>query len=132
VNFTALASRFQITCCNRSASPGTRGAAVGCDVEAHAPGLRRRHHRGGRIVDHRRQIDLLDVQLQLAGDDPRDVEDVLDNLGQRLGVAFQDFDRARLLGAVGKNAAAQHAGVAENRIQRRPELVGQRAQETGP
>ena len=81
------------------------------------------------VVDHGGEIDRLHVQAQLAGDDPRDVEDVLDDLRQRLSrCARGSRARAPAWRASAKHAAAQHAGVAEDGVERRPQLVRQRAE----
>ena len=75
-----------------------------------------------------RQLHGLHVQPDLAGDDPRDVEDVLDNLGQPRRVAFERLETAgRLL--AGENAAAQQPRVADDRIQRRAQLVREHGEE---
>ena len=56
---------------------------------------RRRRHRFERLVDHARQVHRADVQPQLAGDDPRDVEDVADQLLLQLGVALDGLEHRR-------------------------------------
>src|SRR5205823_7711541 len=68
------------------------------------------------------------VQPHLAGHDPRDVEQIVDHLGERGRVALDRLERARQLLAV-HHAPAYHARVAEDGVQRRPELVRQRREE---
>ena len=81
-----------------------------------------------RALDQMWQLDPLDVEPHLAGDDPRDVEHILDDLGQRRRVALDGVDRAyRPLGR--DDARLHHPRVAEDRVQRRAQLVRQRRQE---
>ncbi len=76
-------------------------------------------------VRHRHDLRL---DLELAGDDARDVEDVLDQLRLRLGVAADDVDG--LPGAVGRQRAGeQHLHPAEDGVERRAQLVRQRREE---
>ena len=67
VNLIAFDSRFQTICCSRSASPDT-GVVQRVDhrFDAHALGIRRRHDRGARVVQDRRQVHRLDIQAQTA------------------------------------------------------------------
>lgn len=51
-----------------------------------------RFHRGGNDRD---QIDRLDLEPQLSADDPRDVQQILNQLRLDPGVALDDFDRPR-------------------------------------
>ena len=70
----------------------------------------------------------LHVEPDLAGDDSRNVEHVLDDLRQRRGIAFDGLDR--LVSLVRRNdTRAQEAGVSEDRVQRRPQFVRQAGQE---
>ena len=74
------------------------------------------------------EIDRREVEAQLARDDPRHVEDVLDELDLDGGVALDDLEptrvrRARDLGT------PQHPRPAEDGVQRRPELVRDDRQE---
>ena len=70
----------------------------------------------------------LHVQPDLARDDARDVEHVLDDLGQPVGVALEGLEAARRLVA-GEHAAAQQPRVADDRVQRRAQLVRQHREE---
>ena len=129
VNLTALVSRFHSTCCRRSGSPEigpTPGIEDGLDADA--LGIRGRLHRRDRVVDDHRQLHRLDVQADLARDDPRHVEHVLDDLGQPVGVALEGLEAARQLVA-GQQPAAQQPRVADDRVERRPQLVRQHRQE---
>ena len=96
VNLTAFESRFQTTCCRRSASPHHAGQARRrCRSSSVMPfALGGRPHHVERRVDDLRQVDRPDLEPQLAGDDARHVEHVLDELRLRLGVAL-DGSRAR-------------------------------------
>ena len=90
--------------------------------------LRRRPHRLDGGVDHPRHLDPADVQLHLAGDDPRHVEHVLDEAGLGLHVALDDLQPAhprRLVDLL----LAQDAGPPQDRGERRAQLVGERGQE---
>ena len=71
-----------------------RGAGIDDRDEPDALGIGRRPHRFHRVLDHRRQLHRLHVQAELARDDARDVEHILDDLGQR-----RDVPRHRVQGA---------------------------------
>ena len=96
VNFTAFDSRFQTTCCSRSGSPET-GAGVGGRARSRSDplGVRGRRDRVDRAPHDVGDVHRLHVQPHLAGDDPRHVEHVLDDLGERRRVALDRLDRAR-------------------------------------
>ena len=77
VNFTAFETRFQTICCRRSGSPeigAARGSRIVC-TRIRLASAAGQHGLDG-VRDDARQIDRLNVQANLAGDDPRDVEDV--------------------------------------------------------
>ena len=77
------------------------------------------------VLDQRRQVRRAQLEPQLAGDDPRHVEDVGDQLLLQPRVALDRFERAR--GALGVQFAdAQEARPSEHGVQRRTELVRQR------
>ena len=97
--------------------------------DLHALGIGGGKDRADGIVDHAAEIHLLHVQAELAGDDPRHIEHVLDDLRQHLGVALENLQGTRLPGGIREDAAAQHACVAENRVQGRPQFMGQGAEE---
>ena len=129
VNFTALDSRFQTTCCSRSGSPETgptRGSrivcrrtplasAAGCTVATALSTIQRQIHR-------------LHVEPDLARDDARDVEHVLDDLRQRVALR-SSVSRPRSALSPVSSAAAQQPGVAEDRVERRAQLVRQHREE---
>ena len=75
-----------------------------------------------RIGHERVRIDRTHRQFQFAGDDARDVEQVVDDLRKHLGVAFHDLERVVAV-SVRNRAGAQHAGVAQDRVERCAELV---------
>ena len=88
---------------------------------------RGRPQRGDGGGDDRRRVHLLQRDPKPAGDDTREDEEVLDELGERVGVALDRFERARL--AVGvEPAAAQPPDPAHQRIERRAQLVRERAE----
>ena len=123
VNFTAFDTRFQTTCCRRPGSPDTgptRGSTIG--LKPHALGVGGGLNGGDRVVDDERQLHRLHVQANLARHDPRDVEHVLDDLRQPRGVPFERLEAARRLVAR-QDAAAQQPRVADDRVQRRAQLV---------
>jgi hypothetical protein len=78
---------------------GVAGDAARRVVEAHreadAARLGRRAHALGRRLDDGREGDGARRQAELAGDDARHVEEVVDELRLRLRVALDGFERAR-------------------------------------
>ncbi len=103
-------------------------AGIEDGLDADALGVGGRLHRRDRVVDDHRQLDRLDVQADLARDDPRHVQHVVDDLGQPVGVALDGLEAARQLVA-GQESAAQQPRVADDRVQRRPQLVRQHREE---
>ena len=100
VNFTALASRFQSTCRRRAASPATSPIVA---VDRHLQRDRLRIGGGtdgfDRAADEIAEIDGRDVQAEVAGGHRRQIEQLLDDLHLRGGVAFDGVeDRRRALG----------------------------------
>ena len=123
VNFTAFESRFQITCWRRAGSPATiaapRSEAHG-DVDA--LGLRLLTHCLDDVARDRTQIDRLNLQLQLARDDLADVQEIRNQLRLKSGVLRDDLESA-LNGRRVVRALQQEVRPAENRVQRRTQLV---------
>ena len=90
--------------------------------------VRRGPDRVDGAVDDGLQIDRVELDAQLAGDDARHVEDVFDQLRLRARVAFDGVQRLLLL--LGRQRPRpQHARPADHRVQRRAQLVRQRRQE---
>ena len=125
VNFIAFDSRFQITCCSRSASPLTAGSSSSnASVDRHLFG------RGARRDDvdrpparPRRSTTGVDLQPQLAADDPRHVEQIFDQAHLRHRVALDDLER---VGArTNRRLRPQDARPADHGVQRRANLVRQ-------
>ncbi len=93
VNFTAFESRFHSTWCSRAASPMTTRPGSTCDADRDvlerrpwaAPFPRRPRRRSTASY-------ALHVHPQLAADDARDVQHVVDQLGLGLGAAVDDLD----------------------------------------
>ena len=96
LNLTAFDSRFQTTCCSRSASPSSDGRLeVMRTSSSIALGVGGRPHRVERRVDDgARDRPRPELEAQLPGDDARHVEDVVDQLRLQLGVALDHFERA--------------------------------------
>ena len=88
---------------------------------------RRRHRVHGSAHDVG-ELHRLDVDPQLPGHDARDVEDVLDDLRQRRGIPLDGFDRFAALARI-EDAGAHHPGVAQDGVERRPQLVRHRCDE---
>ena len=87
--------------------------------------LCRGRHRLDGVVDDRRQIDGLNGETHFSGNDARHVQHVFDHLRERGRVPFDDLDSLRDLIARHRTAA-QQARVAEDRVQRRAQLMRQR------
>ena len=102
---------------------------AGMVVEAHLDllafgGEAHRVHRG---PDHGGERRRLQGQPELAGDDARDVEQVVDQLGLRRHVALDHLESA--VGPIGvESPGAQEPRPAHDRRERRPELVRERRQ----
>src|SRR4051794_6552407 len=86
VNLIALLSRFQTTCWRRTGSPLTRPAPSSCSrsLMPLASAAGRTESMASWATGG--QVDGLDVQPELAGDDPADVQQVVDELCLRHGV----------------------------------------------
>ena len=97
VNFTAFDSRFQTTCCRRSASPLTAGrSGVERGLDRDAAWRRRPARRRRSPPARRRSSDTASMfEPQLAADDARHVEQILDQPHLRRGVALDDLERMR-------------------------------------
>ena len=122
VNLIALERRFHITCCSRSPSAAMRpGRRVEVGVDADRLGVGGGAHRVDRRLDDAHRVDLGDAQAQLAGDDARDVEQVLDQLGLQRGVAVDGLERARRV------CASRGARRASRRVQPTMALSGVRS-----
>ena len=76
-------------------------------------------------VDDRADVDEVDVQPQLTGDDPAHVQQIVDDLILRHGVAHDRVDSPGDFGRV-QQAALQHARPSEDSGQRRAELMADR------
>ena len=129
VNLTAFDSRFHTTCCRRSGSPETgptRGSTIVCRRMPFASAA------GCTVATALWTMSGsstgLHVETDLARDDPGDVEHVLDDLGQRGGIALERLEPA--LGLLAdEHPTAQQPGVPDDRVQRRAELVRQHREE---
>ena len=98
------------------------------ELEAYALGVGRGGHRPDRRLHDGRDVHGPQVELELAGDDPRHVEQLVDDLVLRGGVPDDGVDGAgRLVGR--ELAALEQVGPADDGGQRRPQLVRQGGQE---
>ena len=91
-------------------------------LDPHALRLRGRGDGVDRAPHDFGELHGLNVQSNLARHDPGDVEHVLDDLRQGRGVPLDGRDRLLLL-VRGDHAGPKHPRVAQNRIQRRPQLM---------
>jgi hypothetical protein len=71
----------------------------------------------------------MDLDAQLAGDDARQVEDVLDQLGLRARVALDGLPAPSVPSRACSVREPQHVRPADHRVQRRAQLVRKRRQE---
>ena len=100
-------------------------------VDADALGLGRRHDGGEGGLDDVGEVEPLDVEAELAGDDAGDVEEVIDDAGLGLGIPLDGGEA--LLQVVGIDlAGAEDLGPAEDGVERRAKLVGERWPGTRP
>ena len=91
-------------------------------VDADALGVGRRHDGGEGGLDDLGELQPLDVEAEVAGDDAGDVEQVLDELGLDLGVPLDG--REPFLQVLGVDlAGAEDLGPAEDGVERRAQLV---------
>ena len=126
VNLIAFASRFQMTCCSRAGSQRiARGSLHGWTSSrirlASAVGRRASTDRLHHVRDRR----LAHVEPELSRDDAGGVEQILDEAGLQPRVALDDFDGARGGGGV-ERSGRQQPGPAEDRVERRAQLVRER------
>ena len=88
---------------------------------------RGRRHCFQRILNYACEIDRPHVQAKLAGDDPRDIEDIADELFLELGISLDRLeDRGETLRA--NRSPSQHLRISQHRIERRAQLVGEGGQ----
>ncbi len=98
---------------------------LACHLNLLQRGLREQAAQGG--FDQSREVQRLRLDRQLAGDDPRHVEDVFDQLGLQLRIAADDVDR--MTHAIRRmDIAFQHVNPAEDGVERRAQFVGERGQ----
>ena len=125
VNLIAFESRFQITCWSRSGSPQTaaepstrsrrRARRPSPPPPAARPRARPRRRRRAQIG--------FELEPQLAGDDARDVEDVLDELGLRPRVALDGLERPAERRRLRPRRSRSMPRPAEDGVERRAQLV---------
>ena len=102
-----------------------RGAERRGDLDAFALGSGREqfHH----AFDQLAQIDRLDDEIEMAGLDLREIEDLVDERDQRAARTADRLDVARILGI--ERGLAQEVGHAEDAADRGADLVAHRRQE---
>ncbi len=130
VNFTAFASRFHSTCWRRAGSTLVQPMLA---VERFLDPARASASAAGRtastaLLTAVAQIDGLHVEAHLAGHDAAHVEQVVHDLSLCANVALDRVERAGELRVVA-GVAARDVHPADDRIQRRAQLVGERCEE---
>ena len=80
-----------------------------------------------RSLDAIAQVERLALELELAGLDLRVVEDVVDDVQQRVAARVDDLGELALL--AGELGAEQQVGHADHGVHRRPDLVAHRREE---
>ena len=125
VNFTAFDSRFHAICWSRAPSPYTTAERrVDLDGDRDALGV------GGRLHDlqRRRAAPAPDRRRSVRGEacrnDPGHVEQLVDQPRLPLRVVVDRIGSARSRLASSSVFRAQHVGPAEDRVERRAQLVG--------
>jgi hypothetical protein len=101
---------------------------IDVDEDGQLTGLPCRHQHVGGRTHHVAEIHVPAGQAQAARRGTRRLEQVVDDLRLRRGMAFHGGERVRLA-IVSQRAAADHAGVALDRGQRRPQLARHRGKE---
>ena len=128
VNLIAFESRFQITCRKRFVSPFTRQSPLTTlcselnpfDVRGGPQSINSR-------FDNRREIQRMQIETKIPGDDARNVEQVVDQTRLRTRVTLDSFNRARRIRSFNL-AVSNHRRPTENRSQRRAQLVRERGE----
>ena len=96
-------------------------------LEPHAPALAAGCIAATKVVDNRRQVDGLDIEPDLPAT-MRDTSRTSSTIWDSRCVAIQRIEAAHPL-VGGQHAAAQQPGVADDRVQRRSQLVRQHGEE---
>ena len=89
--------------------------------------LRRGTDGRDRAIHNLRELEWLNVQPEFAAGDPGDVQDVIDNLFEAMGVPHQDRHAVRE-SIAREHAGVQHLCVAEDCVERRAQFVRERSQ----
>ena len=106
--------------------PGDFRGDMGCDFETLALGGRRQQLRD--LLDETAEIERLLDEFEAAGFNLGEVENLINQAGERGARSADRFDVARRLGI--EPRVAQQLGHAENAVQRRADLVAHRGQES--
>ena len=129
VNFTAFDSRFHTTCCRRSGSPETgptRGSMTALD--AHALGVGRRLHGGDGVVDDAGSSTGC-TSSRILPETMRDTSSTSSTICVSQRALRSSVSRPRADLVRRQHVAAQQARVAEDRVERRAQLVRQHREE---
>ena len=129
MNLTAFESRLSSTCRSRVASPTIPAGTLLVDETAELDVLLRgaRSDDVERSLDALAEIERLPLQLEPAGLDLGEVEDVVDHAEQRISARPDDLGELALLRR--QLRAEQQAGHPDHGVHRRPDLVAHRREE---
>src|SRR5205823_10129664 len=122
VNLIALDSRFHDLLQAMCVAPRRTGGGIDAALEHDGLGLGAEGDGVERRFDDGADVHRLELEAELAGDDARDVEQVVDQLRLQLGVAVDHLQRP-LAGGHVEIRALQHAHPAQHRRERRAQLV---------
>ena len=112
VYLAALCSRLPTICSSRTGSAWTRsGSAGGETVSSWRRAVEGRPVRLDGALEDGFDVDHLAGEVDLAAGDPGDVEQVVDQPGQVLGLAVDDLPRPPLLGVVGADQLSTWAAL---------------------
>ena len=130
VNLMALPSRLSRICRRRlSSASTTSGRSIGQVEEELQPLVARIHaHHRDELLEQRAQPHRRGVELQVPGPDPGQIEQVVDQ-GQQVAAAARDRIQRILARRLPHAAHAQQIGIAEDRVQRRAQLVAHAGEE---
>ena len=129
VNFTAFESRLRSTCRSRTPSPRIPAGTLSSTRQPSSTtfSVARGATMLERFLDAFAEIERLLLQLEHAGLDLREVEDVVDHTEERVSARADDLGELLLLRR--QLGAEQQAGHPDHGVHRRPDLVAHRREE---